>query len=429
MDTATRSSPRWWRSRRFKLFLIAGILAVLVIRIGLDVWAGGRVRAAVDRLEARYGSLEPGAGWPPAVPDADNRARLVEAAAALVMPGTATGTIPMARAIAEFRKLPPPALVPGELREFVRMNRGALGLVDQARGLRQANWNLDYQTFDDTPPLLELRTLSNAVHVAALLDVEAGRPDEASRSLEGGLAVASSLGQEPMLIIQLIRIAVALEQFEGVEELISRSEPSAAALEGLADRLREAREPDPLSIGLVGELRYSNAMLAAFDRGRAPWLSPGGGPSLRAWLLLMVGRPFVRLSRARYLDRMDALIEIQRGPRPRPSWDEGAEVRWLDQRLLSTAGFERAMETGDQYMGALAVTELGVALRRYRLDRGEYPDELPALVPAYLPDVPIDPFTGVPPVYARQGDGFTLWAEAGRNDRANYPALDWAVNR
>ena len=39
----------------------------------------------------------------------------------------------------------------------------------------------------------------------------------------------------------------------------------------------------------------------------------------------------------------------------------------------------------------------------YRLDHGEYPDSLAALVPDYLPFVPIDPYSGEPFEYRPNG--------------------------
>jgi hypothetical protein len=170
-------------------------------------------------------------------------------------------------------------------------------------------------------------------------------------------------------------------------------------------------------------------MLARLDAARVGRLSPVEGSSFGTWVTLVVGRPFVRMSRVHYLERLDALMDVQAGPRPRAAFDGESELRWLDRQVLSTSGLERAIETGDLFMSALGATELGVALRRYRLDHGAYPDDLSAVVPAYLPDVPIDPFTGQPPVYLRQGDGFTLRAEGGRADRATSPALNWAVVR
>jgi hypothetical protein len=54
---------------------------------------------------------------------------------------------------------------------------------------------------------------------------------------------------------------------------------------------------------------------------------------------------------------------------------------------------------------------IAVALERYRLARGSYPDALAAIVPAYLPALPRDLVTGGPLVYRREGDtGYVLYA-------------------
>ena len=39
---------------------------------------------------------------------------------------------------------------------------------------------------------------------------------------------------------------------------------------------------------------------------------------------------------------------------------------------------------------------------------GPYPERLEALVPAYLPRVPLDPFADAPFIYERRGDGYLL---------------------
>jgi hypothetical protein len=49
-------------------------------------------------------------------------------------------------------------------------------------------------------------------------------------------------------------------------------------------------------------------------------------------------------------------------------------------------------------------------------------------VPAYLASVPIDPVTGKPPAYVREGSGFRLSAEKGRNVTPQMAlVLDWTV--
>jgi hypothetical protein len=229
-----------------------------------------------------------------------------------------------------------------------------------------------------------------------------------------------------------VRIAIAVEHFVAVEEVIVRSEPSKATLEELARWLRESRDPNPVRNGLVGEMKTANGVFESLETGGRRGLDShdarfGTSPAVR-----LVGRPFIRLARARYLKEIDRLLEVQSGSRPRPPSTYSRPPSWdLPGRLadIPIPGIERSIESGDMFISALSATEIGVALRRYRLDRGSYPDNLSALSPSYLATVPIDPFTGKPPVYARQGGGFTLHAEGGKNKTPLKSALDWKVEK
>jgi hypothetical protein len=432
MTEARETTARWWRSRRLRLFILIGVLTTLVVMVGLDLWTGHLVDTEVARLESQYDSLDPGAAQGASVPAAANRARAVRAAAALANHGAADQAS-VGASLGQFKRRSEPAPVPDDLRAFVQANSSALRIADEARARQQGDWEVDYVSGTNMPPLLDLRTLSNAIYVAACLEIEAGRPDDATRILASGLAVAASLSDEPALIVQLIRIAVALIQFDAVEELITHADPSETALADLARWLRENRQADPIWVGLLGELRYFNAAFTTLDDGRGArmHLAQGSfwsGPHRR------IGRPFLRLAWASYLRRMGALLEAQAGPRPLQPFDAATRSGWLERSLPAVGpglgpALEQAMESGDLFMSALGATEVGVALRRYRLDRGEYPDDLSALVPEYLARLPIDPFTGLPPVYARRGAGFIVTGQAGSVDPANYSALEWTVLR
>jgi hypothetical protein len=96
---------------------------------------------------------------------------------------------------------------------------------------------------------------------------------------------------------------------------------------------------------------------------------------------------------------------------------------------MFSAGLGRAIESGDEFISQLNAAELAVALRRFRLDRGAYPDDLSALAPEYLANVPIDPFTGRPPVYTRKGAGFELHAEGPKGRTPRPLGLDWVVTK
>jgi hypothetical protein len=87
---------------------------------------------------------------------------------------------------------------------------------------------------------------------------------------------------------------------------------------------------------------------------------------------------------------------------------------------------ELASEHSFQVKAAYEATTTIVALRRYRLAEGSYPETLADLVAAgYLAREPLDPYSDGPLVYRRQGDGFTLYSVAADfRDDGGVPA-DW----
>lgn len=70
-----------------------------------------------------------------------------------------------------------------------------------------------------------------------------------------------------------------------------------------------------------------------------------------------------------------------------------------------------------------------IALKRYQLKRGNYPSTLNALVPEFLPSVPLDPVDGQPLRYRLNADGMFLLYSVGPNgkDDGGNPALEKGV--
>lgn len=78
---------------------------------------------------------------------------------------------------------------------------------------------------------------------------------------------------------------------------------------------------------------------------------------------------------------------------------------------------ERLMEASDMMRANRVGTRTLVALERFRLARGAYPESLEELVPAFMPEAPRDPYTGhalgyLPPSRGAHagGRGFVLYA-------------------
>ena len=419
-DTEVLTTPAGSHWRRWRLFGLAAILVLVAIYVVFDLWAGYRVRSVVERLEQRYGTLAEDSLRTASVAPEENRARLVRAAAALgVQPTTAVRTL-----LTYLANSPKISAIPAEVTQLVEANREALRIAATFTSRERSSWETEP---DGThgPELLEIRMLSDVLFAQAMSELAAARPDEAAKAIAAGLAVSASLRHENQLVAQLIRIAIAARKIDALQHLLTESEPSAAALDELARRLAENRTPDPARLGVVGELKLGHAGFSRLERGR----SDGSivRPGRFSGLLFRVGRPFVRMGHASYLQTVGQLLEVQAGPRPKGPFP--SEDGWFSFGF--TAGLARSIETGDDFMSTQGAAEIAVALRRYRIARGSYPEDLNALVPDYLPAVPIDPFTGKPPVYQRKDAGFTLESQRymSRALPKPRPAIRWEVGR
>lgn len=441
MTEITAKRP-YSRRRRWLLIALALVLVILLVRTGMGVWVNWRIAAEVSRLEQKYGNLEVSLIAAPVSPD-DNRARVMRAAAALVKYAPNTHFNSLQPSFSSFLKKPVPATLPVDLRAFVEANGEAFRVAADARARSQSNWEADYLAESNVPRWLDIRALSNALYLAANLELERGRADDAAQSIASGLALSASIRQEPSLIAQLMRMAFGFQHFEAVQRLLIQSDPSEASLAELAKWLAENR-PQPMDIGLLSELKYFNAKVrlvvgenvvsdtGTTGSGFVAMLAGAQASPFWARPLVWLGRPWVRLLWLDYLEQMGRLIEVQSGPRPRPAGPVTPVTRHgsFFTRSNWATGLERAMETGDMFSSGRGLTELAIALRRYRIANGQYPDELTMLVPTYLPSVPLDPFTGKPPVYSRQDKGFTLRGEkAGSPAGSTAAVLEWNVSR
>jgi len=417
----TERSGHGWR--RAAVLVGLGILFMLGSCTGFDVWANRQVEAEIARIEARFGTLDEKTRVP-AVPAADNRARMVRAAAALAVrlqdrPYHYFGT-------------PVPSPVPANLRAFAEANREAIRLAAEIRNRHQSNWEHKPGVRGDLP-WTDISILGDALYISALIEIEAGRADEASSLIVSDLGIGASMRQEAEFWPSNEQALLATRR------LLTASAPSKAALKEVAWWLNENRMPDGMRPRILARMKQGHEMFARLeqgdvDRDTAEIVYPESWPdwpSAFIGIAAQIGRPFVRTAHLRYLQQMAQVIELESGPRPRPVLPEPpppepwAFVDRLTHRFAD--GAWNYSDAGDDLAAELGAAEVAVALRRFKLDRKNYPDDLSALVPVYLTRLPIDPYTGQPPAYARQGDGFTLRAKASSPWMTRWRALEWNV--
>jgi hypothetical protein len=107
-------------------------------------------------------------------------------------------------------------------------------------------------------------------------------------------------------------------------------------------------------------------------------------------------------------DRIDAISSADAHGLPPQYFGPGVITR---QRL------EAFVSGGLRPMITNRAIRIAVAVERYRREHGEMlPETLQSLVPAYLPSVPIDPYTGQPMRFVKEQAGYVAYS-VGSNRR------------
>ena len=78
--------------------------------------------------------------------------------------------------------------------------------------------------------------------------------------------------------------------------------------------------------------------------------------------------------------------------------------------VLSFPGVSRASNLRDRAVMRLELSKVALALAAYRAEKGQFPDALAALAPAYMKEVPKDLFTDGPLVYKKTQKGYLLYS-------------------
>jgi hypothetical protein len=93
------------------------------------------------------------------------------------------------------------------------------------------------------------------------------------------------------------------------------------------------------------------------------------------------------------------------------SWSKVLTQRLADLLFgMSYPTLERALIVEDRTITQKHLAELALALAAYRGEQGKYPEDLSALKPKYLREIPDDRFTDKPLQYRLVGKGYLLYS-------------------
>lgn len=435
------------RGARVALTLFVALL--LVPAIAWTIWnarAGAELRRALGAIEAKGWPTTIDSLRPPAVPDAENAAPLLNRAL-LQMAGGRLELQPLSPA---FEALTRPwdggtnfvdrLRTDASLAANVRVGLAArevvevLDLLHEASTRRACDFKLRYEEGPALrlPHVSPIRSAIRILCLKAWFEASGGDGRRALGTLRDAFAISGMMLDDGVLISLLVSSAgdrMLLDALPQILAPVPAGSIATADLDALAgdlSRRRLALRPAFVRAMdweriVFGQWAF-DAVLGGSRRGAdlAAVLNPGGasGGTL-ALVFAHPLRPLFKSDCAFYL----SLMSEMRGQAGQPFDPSVADrfsarvnsfPRWAILSRLITPSFGGIFMTIAETECALDVARVGLALERHRLAKGAYPASLEEL---QLPGgVPKDPFTGKPLVYKPSATGVLVYG-FGKNAR------------
>jgi len=315
-------------------------------------------------------------------------------------------------------------------------------------GRHHITWSLPF----NSPPSFDLPSaVSNLLWYDARVRAQDGDIEGALTSVLCILSVARSYGDEPGEISQIYRRAQSWVATQALERILAQGQAPSNCLANV-QRAFEDEESQPLFlIGVRGERAEHHRIMEAIETGKLKASAVYGtlaGP-VETWLEDVAGEAMYRRAHGPWIRVMNQVVEIAKLPveeqRSRlnsylHSVNENPDIP-VQVRLLMP-GVGRFAEGSWRHQTTLRCAIVALAVERFRISHGHWPDSLTSLVPEYLGKVPLDPFDGKPLRYRLLKDGVIIYSvgpdetdDGGNLDRENpiKPGTDlgfqlWDVN-
>jgi hypothetical protein len=318
-----------------------------------------------------------------------------------------------------------------------REMRARATAVVEARRLAGMPHGRHHLRFGRNPLGTNLTEQQNTLSVAGLLRFDAmnraqkGDVRGALESCRAALNAARSLDDDPFVTSQFIRGACVSLACNAVERVLAQGEASEADLARLQGLLDTEEKHPTLLVAIRGQRAVLDDLFTRMETGRLS--TREAIPMDWRSRLLGVSQATLRRDHAQVLELLTRLADAARLPEP----GQAAEVLKAEREIRSRSrdtlqimimlrGMDKTSTLTRRKSAQVRSLTALLAVERYRLKNGDWPEKLDDLVPALLPAVPLDPHDGKPLRYRKRGDGVVVYSvgddrsdDGGKFDRDN----------
>ncbi|RKY10197.1 MAG: hypothetical protein DRP66_00320 [Planctomycetota bacterium] len=291
----------------------------------------------------------------------------------------------------------------------LQANKETLELLGKAAAIKHCRYDLDFSQGGILyiPNLTEMKGCAQLLAEQTMLLAHQDDGDAAVKNIARQLALAESLKKEPILISQLVRMALVAISYSSVEYILNQTTLNDEQLAGLQQQLSQAYQDNPMVMGLIGERCFIISYIGDPQQLGMP-ATPGG-------LLRITGiadrNAMVSLKLiGQYADAMK-LPGRQRLLRCREITAEVDDLSiFYSLTKIMMPAFEGVIQIDMRVAAEVDCTRVALGIERYRLAKGSLPKELTDLAPQYIDKAPIDPFDGKPLRYKLTEPGYIVYS-------------------
>jgi hypothetical protein len=247
---------------------------------------------------------------------------------------------------------------------------------------------------------------------------------------------ARAVGDESFGISQLVRTACVLNALNTTEQVLARGQADDADLQALQNSLEKERTHPSMLIAARGDRAALHELFDAIEAGESTFEElndSGKRPDLYSRMISPYTRLVVKLNHPQILELMTRFVEIarlpfeKRLPEARQWQADLLAVNKENNPLILVVPAEPKLAEADQRKQALLRCMIVLlAVERFRLMHGNFPDTLASLGPELPPDVLLDPYDAKPLRYVRTGGDVIVYSigpdgqdDGGTLDRKN----------
>jgi len=440
-----------WRASRWGVERLALVWAGAVLLAGMTFWnleLGVRQEMATLRVEASALALSL---TPPRLPDSINAAPLyLRAQDAFDVQNGVTAKDEQARyhersqrheQVRTWLGMEKRAFDPDdpEMLEFLARQEPVFELARQASRMPGFDLGANYHfpAFESPiampmPDVSYMRRIGAMFCLSARVKAHQGQAVEAMADLSTTLAMASHCTDELPLYATLVAVALERGVFEAFEYAMTQGPMTAEALDAFS--VDPARGFADLCVRCFRIEAAGTAYCFTLEEPPKEFFTDWNSDKIsnpRGICVYYFTTPYRVFLWRKDLEAHRQVVERRNQLATMPFYQAVHDLRKIDNEwpggLLTSAilpSLTRVRELAAEADARHRLMVLAVAMWRYRLAEGAFPETLGQLVPAYLPAVPVDPFSGEGLKMARSPEGLVTIYSIGPDLKDDGGTLD-----